>query len=157
MRIIIIYFTQKSLKMEIRNKIKASGLKATPQRRAVYEVMQELGHCSIDEVIARVRALNPDITVSTIYRIMDSFCQVGLLSRFIGVTGKTIFDITPEEHHHIFTAQNTIVDIEDKQLTEMIRQRLLAEIPANEEIGQISIHIVTKSKNSSNEKENINI
>lgn len=36
--------------MEIRNKIKAVGLKATPQRRAVYEVMQELGHSSIDEI-----------------------------------------------------------------------------------------------------------
>ena len=41
--------------MEIREKIKAAGLKATPQRRAIYEIMREVCHCPIDEIIARDR------------------------------------------------------------------------------------------------------
>ena len=68
--------------MEIREKIKSTGLKATPQRRAIYGVMKELCHCSIDEVITRIRGEHPDVTISTVYRVMDSFCEAGLLAKF---------------------------------------------------------------------------
>lgn len=143
--------------MCIQNKIKAAGLKVTPQRKLIYEIMQELGHSSIDELIARVKMRNADMTVSTVYRIVDSFYQVGLLSKFIDPSGKTIFDIRVGEHHHIFTAEDTIKDLEDDQLTEMIRQRLTAKIPVNEEIDRISIHIITKLNTNQDGKEKTDI
>ena len=67
-------------KTGITQAIKTAGLKVTPQRRMVYEVMQELRHASVDTVIEKVRERNPDITVSTIYRILDSFCRAKVLS-----------------------------------------------------------------------------
>ena len=45
--------------------IKKAGLKATPQRKMVYELMTELRHSPIDEIIARIQQQNPEITVST--------------------------------------------------------------------------------------------
>ena len=50
-------------KTGITQAIKTAGLKVTPQRRMVYEVMQELRHASVDTVIEKVRERNPDITV----------------------------------------------------------------------------------------------
>lgn len=41
--IIIIFEGQNYLKMDTKNLMKAYGLKATPQRRAVYEVLGVLG------------------------------------------------------------------------------------------------------------------
>ena len=32
-----------------------AGLKATPQRKMIYEFMTELGHSSVDELIARIQ------------------------------------------------------------------------------------------------------
>ena len=130
--------------MHIREKIKAAGLKATPQRRAIYEIMQDACHCSIDEIIARIKEEQPDVTVSTVYRILDSFCETGLLTKFVNAEGKTIFDITPHEHHHIQTADNEFIDIDDKQLSTLIKRRIINKLPEGEEIDNIQIQVTTK-------------
>ena len=103
--------------------IKKAGLKATPQRKMVYGLMAELGHSSIDAVIDRVQQQSPEITVSTIYRILDSFCKAGLLSKLTHPGGKCFYDITTDAHHHIFM-DNEIVDYNDPELTALIREHL---------------------------------
>ncbi|WP_363665039.1 transcriptional repressor [uncultured Sanguibacteroides sp.] len=69
-------------------KISAAG-KVTFQRIAVYKMMQERCLNSIDKITAKIKLPHPDIMVSIIYRIMDSFCEAGLL-RFTESHGKTM-------------------------------------------------------------------
>lgn len=66
--------------MEGTDKIREAGLKLTPQRKAVYEAMTELRHAPIEEIISCVQSKDKEITLSTVYRILDSFCKAGLLS-----------------------------------------------------------------------------
>lgn len=132
--------------MEIRDKLSEVGLKSTPQRRLVYEIMQNLCHANIDEIIQKVQSVSPNITLSTIYRILDSFCTVGLLSKIDHPSGKTFFDKSSSEHYHIITSNNKIIDFEDSELSVLIRERIKDSIDPTEEIQRISIQIVTKKK-----------
>ena len=96
MRNIIINFTaskyEKNGSTEI---IKNAGLKITPQCKVVYEVMMELRHAAIDEIIKCVQSKDNEITISTIYRILDSFCKNNLLSLvFHPEVGKNYYDIS---------------------------------------------------------------
>lgn len=118
-------------KTGITQAIKTAGLKVTPQRRMVYEVMQELRHASVDTVIEKVRERNPDITVSTIYRILDSFCRAKgcSLRSAIPADGKHYFDITVGNHHHLFDGQK-IADYDDPELTRLIYRYLAGKLPA---------------------------
>jgi len=109
--------------MNVGQIIKGAGLKATPQRKMIYELMTELGHSPIDEIIARIQQLSPEVTVSTVYRILDSFCKAGLLSKMNHPSGKCYYDITPTEHHHIFRGGQTI-DYVDPELTALIKNHL---------------------------------
>jgi len=109
--------------MNIGEIIKKAGLKATPQRKMIYELMTELGHSSIDEIIARVQQKNPEVTISTIYRILDSFCKAGLLSKMNHPVGKSYYDITIEEHHHVIR-DNEIIDYMDTELTTLVMNHL---------------------------------
>ncbi len=131
--------------MNIGSIIKEAGLKVTPQRRMVYDVMQELQHCPIDEIIVRVQKQNPDITISTIYRILDSFCEAGLLSRINHPNGKYYFDITPSEHHHIFIDKE-VIDYKDPELTELIKKHLKGKLFETLDIEKISIQITANNK-----------
>ena len=127
--------------------IKKAGLKVTPQRIMVYELMTELGHCSIDEIIARVQQKNPEITVSTVYRILDTFCEVGLLLKIVNSNGKCYFDITPTEHYHVFV-NNEIIDYIAPELTEVINKHLQEDdLFKNLDIKEISIQIIANKKN----------
>ena len=131
--------------MNIVEVIKKTGLKATPQRKMVYELMTKLCHSPIDEIIARVQQQNPEITVSTVYRILDSFCEAGLLSKVKHPNGKYYFDITSSDHHHVFI-NNEMIDYIDPELTEVIKKHLKGDLFKHLDIEKISIQIIANSK-----------
>lgn len=133
--------------MEFTEKMKSAGLKATPQRRFIYGVVVELAHASVEEIIEKVRQEDPNLMLSTIYRILNSFWEGGVLSKINHPNGKTYYDINTTEHHHFITEQQTLVDIDDSELTEIIRQRILAKLPEGERIDRVSIQVMTSAKN----------
>lgn len=128
--------------MQIGNVLKEAGLKATPQRKMIYETMTELGHASIDEIIVKVQEKNPEVTLSTIYRIVDNFCKSGLLTKLSHPSGKSFYDITPYEHSHILKG-NKITDYDDPELNNLIRNYLKEKSFEHLEcIEKISIQII---------------
>lgn len=134
--------------VESTESIKSVGLKVTPQRKVVYEVMMELRHATIDEIIKRVQSKDSEITVSTIYRILDSFCKANLLSYvFHPEVGKTYYDITVKEHHHVFEGGH-ILDYMDDGLTELIRTYLKKKNFASVDIDKIQVQITINNPKS---------
>lgn len=131
--------------MTIRELFKQAGLKVTPQRKIIYELMQELQHSLIDTIIARVQEQDSGMTTSSVYRIPDSFCRVNLLSRVNHPNGKIYFDINPSEHHHIFIDDGKIVDYSDPELSELIKKELKGDIFKDLDIERISVQIFTKN------------
>ena len=125
--------------------IKKAGLKATPQRKIIYELMTELRHSPIDEIVARVQQQNPEITVSTVYRILDMFCKAGLLLKINLPNGKYYYDINPSEHHHIFK-ENEVIDYIDPELTELVKNCLKSDAFKDLDIEKISIQIIANHK-----------
>ena len=125
--------------------IKKAELKATPQRKMVYELMMELRHSPIEGIITRVQQQNPEITTSTVYRILNSFSKAGLLSKMNHPDGKCYYDITPSEHHHVFT-DNEVIDYIDPELTELIKSHLKGDLFKELDIKKISIQIFVNNK-----------
>lgn len=126
--------------------IRDRGLRVTPQRRLVYGVMQELRHATLDEIAERVAAQDSMVNLSTVYRILDSFVESRLLSVIYHPdTGKSYYDITVGEHHHVFDGQS-IVDFKDSGLTEVIRQYLVSHNFNDSEIEEIQVQITVNHK-----------
>ena len=125
-------------------RIKEAGLKLTPQRREVYEAMMQLRHATVENIIERVQSRNKEVTVSTIYRILDSFCSANILSFIYHPdTGKCYYDITMAEHHHLFEG-TTIEDYADSELSRLIREYLERKNFSVEEIGKIQVQVTLK-------------
>lgn len=125
-------------------RIKEAGLKLTPQRREVYEAMMQLRHATVEDIIERVQSRNKEVTVSTIYRILDSFCSANILSFIYHPdTGKCYYDITVAEHHHLFEG-TTIEDYADSELSRLIREYLERKNFSVEEIGKIQVQVTLK-------------
>ena len=134
--------------METIDNIKLAGLRITPQRKAVYEAMMELRHASIDEIIKKVQSKDGEMTVSTIYRILNSFCTANLLSNIFNPdTGKSYYDITVAEHHHVFKGEQ-VMDYMDDELTAMIRKYLKDKNFASEDIEKVQVQIIINEPKS---------
>lgn len=81
----------------------ARGLRETPQRRLVLRLLYEQeGHLSADEVHQLARQKQPRISLSTVYRALDTFEELGLV-RSLHLEGEhNRYEIAGSgEHHHM--------------------------------------------------------
>jgi Fur family ferric uptake transcriptional regulator len=88
---------------EIRERLRSRGLRWTPQRRLILEVLEEThGHVTGSELVDRCRARDADTTPSTVYRTLDVLEELGYLSHSHSAAGREEFHILPEaEHAHL--------------------------------------------------------
>lgn len=128
------------------NKIKEVGLKVTPQRKKIYGAMMQLHHATVEDIVAVLHEQGEDMTVSTVYRVLDSFCSAGLLTLVPHPeTGRCYYDVTVKEHSHVFSDLQ-IMDYDDSGLLGMVRKYLEDKADVPGEIDRIQIQItVNKS------------
>ncbi len=72
-----------------RKALNASGMRATSQRVLILEVIRR-GHLDADEIYRQVRRKRPHLSLSTVYRTLRMFKELGLVEELH-------FD---EAHHH---------------------------------------------------------
>lgn len=130
--------------MDITKIIRNAGIKATAQRKAIYKVLKELGHASADDVACKVRVNEPSITVATVYRVLDSFCEVGLTSRLCTTSGKMHYDITPYDHVHIIDGNGNIQDYEDDTINRTLEAYFSGKSINGKEIKNIKVQLFTE-------------
>jgi Fur family transcriptional regulator, ferric uptake regulator len=90
----------------VRQLLHARGLRWTPQRRAVVEVLAGSdGHVTGAELIERCRAIDPRTIPSTVYRTLDVLEELGLVQHGHGADGREEFHVGPEgTHGHLHCA-----------------------------------------------------
>lgn len=85
------------------DRLRARGLRWTPQRRTVIEVLADTdGHVTAAELVERCRAADPDTIPSTVYRTLDVLESVGLVRHGHGPDGREEYHVLPAgDHGHL--------------------------------------------------------
>ena len=88
---------------DIAVRLRAAGLRWTPQRRVLVEVLSQTdGHVTGSELVERCRAVDPATTPSTVYRTLDVLEGLGIVRHAHGVDGREEFHVLPQsEHGHL--------------------------------------------------------
>jgi Fur family transcriptional regulator, ferric uptake regulator len=88
----------------IPDRLRARGLRWTPQRRILVEVLAATdGHVTGAELVERCRAIAPDTIPSTVYRTLDVLEELGVVSHSHGADGREEFHVLPAaEHAHLY-------------------------------------------------------
>jgi Fur family peroxide stress response transcriptional regulator len=84
-------------------KLADSGLRATPQREVVYDVLlKKRDHPTADEVFARVKAERPTISLATVYNCLETLVQCDLVRAVNFERGPTRYcpNLQPHAHFH---------------------------------------------------------
>ncbi len=87
----------------IPERLRARGLRWTPQRRTLVEVLSRTdGHVTGSELVERCREADPATTPSTVYRTLDVLEELGLIRHGHGADGRQEFHVRPgAEHGHL--------------------------------------------------------
>lgn len=97
------------------------GLRITDQRRVIARVLSESSdHPDVDKLYARATAIDPGISIATVYRTVRLFEEAGILDRHDFGDGRARYEAAPEAHH------DHMIDVETGKVLEFVDPELEA-------------------------------
>ena len=79
--------------------LKEKGMKLTPQRRLIIDMLHTKAHLTAEEIIDHVQAAMPGINKSTVYRTLDLLEENGCVFKS-KLGDRHVFHHAEEGHHH---------------------------------------------------------
>ena len=98
----------------MRRTLMPSGLRLTPQRRAILEVLRGTDrHPEASWIYQEVRKRLPSISLGTVYRNLVRLAEAGLIRELVLGTQPSHWDGRPSPHYHVMCLRcHRIVDVE---------------------------------------------
>ena len=132
---------------EVRSCLNGHGLKATPQRMRVYEAMCALGHASADTVYHRLGGARGTMTLATVYNVLESMTEAGLLVQRPSFSNKMYFDINTDDHCHLYRKDShEIMDFPDEILRRLVEAHVRAQLPEGLSLDRVEIQVLCHAK-----------
>lgn len=125
----------------VAERLRGRGLRWTPQRRTVIEVLAEAdGHITAGDLVERCRARDAATIPSTVYRTLDVLEELGLVRHGHAADGREEFHVLPAgEHGHLHcTACGTTWEI-DRGSAAAVSEALRAADGFEIDIGHVTL------------------
>ena len=114
----------------IENLCSEKGMRMTDQRRVVARVLSTShDHPDVEELYRRAHAMDPHISIATVYRTVRLFEEAGIIERHDFRDGRSRYEETPDHHHdHLIDMRSgrviEFVEPEIEALQEAIARKL---------------------------------
>lgn len=97
------------------------GLRITDQRKVIAKVLSDSDdHPDVEKVHERASAVDPGISIATVYRTVRLFEEAGILDRHDFGDGRARYEAAPEAHH------DHLIDVETGKVVEFVDPELEA-------------------------------
>ncbi|WP_088309076.1 Fur family transcriptional regulator [Novosphingobium sp. B 225] len=97
------------------------GLRITDQRRVIARVLSDAqDHPDVEALHERASAIDPRISIATVYRTVRLFEEAGILDRHDFGDGRSRYEAAPEAHH------DHMIDVETGKVLEFVDPELEA-------------------------------
>jgi Fur family ferric uptake transcriptional regulator len=106
------------------------GLRITEQRKVIARVLGESeDHPDVEALHARASAVDPGISIATVYRTVRLFEEAGILERHDFGDGRARYEAAAETHHdHLFDVETgNVIEFVDEELEEL-QKRIAARL-----------------------------
>ena len=100
------------------------GLRMTEQRRVIARVVAEAyDHPDAEELYRRSIAVDPHISIATVYRTVKLFEEAGILERHDFGGGRARYEPSEEGHHHHLIDVDTgkVIEFQDAEHENLMR------------------------------------
>jgi Fur family ferric uptake transcriptional regulator len=99
----------------------ARGMRMTDQRRVIAQILEAaVDHPDVEELHRRAAAVDPRISLSTVYRTVNLFEEAGLIHKHDFKDGRARFEPLPDEHH------DHLIDIRSGKVIEFRNEEIEA-------------------------------
>ena len=132
----------------IEKRIRKAGLKVTPQRINVLQILLAGSHPTAEYLIEKVREKYSSISTSTVYHILDVFVEKGVIGKVYTHGDVMRYDAVLENHHHLHDIESDrIEDYFDDELFLLIKKYFKNKPVYGFELTDIKIKLLGKFNN----------
>ena len=120
---------------------RSKGVALTVQRRVVFQaVLERDDHPTADQVLEMVKDRVPGISRTTVYRVLDTLADMGVIRRLHHAGVSSRFDGKMHRHHHLICKKCLkVIDLEDRKLNRLRVSHVNSE---GFEIDDFSVHLI---------------
>ncbi|MFA8442606.1 Fur family transcriptional regulator [Yoonia sp.] len=118
------------MKTTILERCEANGLRMTDQRRTIAGVLQDAAdHPDVEELYNRAVAVDPKISLATVYRTVKLFEETGILEKHEFGDGRARYEAADREHHdHLIDVHSgEVIEFVDPEI-EALQERIAAKL-----------------------------
>lgn len=108
----------------------AKGMRMTDQRRVIARVLSVASdHPDVEEIHRRAVALDPNISIATVYRTMRLFEESGVVERHDFQDGRSRYEEASEAHHdHLIDVKSgAVIEFVNPEI-EQLQARIAEEL-----------------------------
>jgi Fur family ferric uptake transcriptional regulator len=106
----------------------AKGMRMTEQRRVIARVLEAAtDHPDVEELYRRASAVDPHISIATVYRTVKLFEDAGVIARHDFGAGRSRYETVPDEHHdHLIDLRTgRVIEFRNEEIERL--QKAIAE------------------------------
>ena len=126
---------------EIAQILREKGLKVTPQRIAVYNMlMNTYEHPNAEMIYKTLEPTNPTMSLATVYKTLDFFKQLGLVQELNVGEPSSRYDAVVQCHPHtVCKVCGKVEDLHMEQLPE-VAKKLVPDLDFDVEMEQLILY-----------------
>ena len=126
--------------VDLRSRLRDSGLRLTPQRELILAAVDRLGHATPDEVLAEVRHHSSAVNASTVYRTLEVLEELGLVRHaHLSDRAPTYHSVRDHEHFHLVCRNcHKVISVDPDVLTP-VSERLAADHGFTVDVGHLTV------------------
>ena len=128
------------------------GLKMTDQRKVIIEVLSNaVDHPDVESVFKRAQAIDPKISIATVYRTIRIFEENNLLEKheFKGFSSR--YETVREDHHHLIDIKSGEVKEFTNKFIDAVQKQMAQELGYKLVDYRLEIYAVPLEKNKKEE------
>lgn len=118
------------MRQSIVERCEAKGLRMTGQRRVIAQVLEQSpDHPDAEVLYARACAIDPRISLATVYRTVKLFDEAGILDKLEFGDGRARYEDAERKHHDhlIDTETGKVIEFVDPEI-EALQERIAAKL-----------------------------
>ena len=128
------------------------GLKMTDQRKVIIEVLSTaVDHPDVESVFKRAQAIDPKISIATVYRTIRIFEENNLLEKheFKGFSSR--YETVRDDHHHLIDIKSGEVKEFTNKFIDAVQKQMAQELGYKLVDYRLEIYAVPLEKNKKEE------
>lgn len=131
------------------NRLNDAGFRLTNPRELVMGILRETeAHLSAEDVYVKALQINPSIGLTTVYRTLDLFTQIGIAQKFDFGDGKARYELASSpnkkgHHHHLVCLKcKSIIDYSDFMQEELELMKKTEKALSKKHHFKIMYHVI---------------